>query len=135
MRNLKSFTVFILAYIGIHLSFVHEPLSTLGSVTLIDENYILLLNRQYFVSGFVGSVFACISAYMLRVSFPVIFVSLICAGILFVVSTQLSEPDALQYTFGAVVEFMTPFMGVSMVVILILFGINRLWRRIGETST
>lgn len=130
MKILKGIAVLAIAFLGLIVAFEFGPLRQLGTVVLIDERYLAALEQQYYLNGVVGSFFACFSAYILRVSFQTTFFSLAAAGVIFASLGQLSDPDSIRYLAGAILEFMLPFLGVSTLMLLVLFGINRLWPRI-----
>lgn len=130
MKILKGSVVLAVAVLGLVVAFEFGPVRQLGTVVLIDERYSSALEQQYYLNGLASSFFACLAAFILKVSFQTTFFLLMVAGAVFASLGQLGDPDSVQYLAGAIKEFMLPFMGASIAMLLVLFGVNKRWPRI-----
>ncbi|MEJ2426514.1 MAG: hypothetical protein P8101_19100 [Candidatus Thiodiazotropha sp.] len=130
MKILRYTAVTISAIIGLFVAFSTGPLSNMGAVVAIDDNYIQTLQYQYYYSGLVTAVITCMVGYVVKANLKSLSAILFLVGIFWVVFAQSSDPGFLEYLGGAVLEFMVPYGLVCLVIIFATFGINKKWPRL-----
>jgi len=129
MKKLKTTAVFTIAFFGLFAAFELGPLRQHGAVILIDGDYSAALTKQYYLNGSISSFLACVTALALKVSFRSTFFAILAAGLFYATLSQLSDLNSIQYLLGAVLEFMLLFLGVSIFMLLVFYGISKLWPR------
>jgi hypothetical protein len=130
MKILKYTAVVISTIIGLVIAFSTGPLSSMSAVVAIDESYIQALQYQYYYSGLVTSVITCLVGYVVKANLKIVIAILLSVGVFWVIFTQSSDPEFLQYLGGAVLEFMVPYGLVCLVIVFATFGINKKWPRL-----
>lgn len=123
---MKIFAVLLVSIVGLQTSMWFGPMSNLPAFASVDETYFSLLYKHYLVSGLVTSIFAYACAAALRVSYTKTLALVALVGISYSFSVQLDDPDAFSYLLPAVIEFLVPYMGVSVFVAAGFYGVARL---------
>ena len=126
----KYSIIFAIALTGLFISFSFGPLSHMGTVFLVNESYERILFQQYLWSGLVSSFLAGLVSYIFKAHFGLTLILLLLACTVFTVNAQSGDPDSLEYIGSAIIEFLLPFLGVSLVVIGFWFGVSKIRPRV-----
>jgi hypothetical protein len=130
MKLLVHILIFIVSVASLFIAYFTGPMSHIDAVVSIDESYIQTLQKQYIYAGFVTAVASCIAAYLCKANLKVVAIILLVSGFVWVIFSQLGEPDFFNYFFGSIIDFMIPYSLVCLVVLVLLFGVNKKWPRL-----
>jgi len=130
MKLLVHILIFIVSITSLFIAYYTGPMSYLGTMAAINESYIQTLQKQYKYAGFVTAVASCIAAYLCKANLKVVAIILLFSGFIWVIFSQLGELDFFNYFFGSIIEFIIPYSLACLVVLVLLFGINKKWPRL-----
>jgi glucose uptake protein GlcU len=130
MKVVNCLLIVISAFCGLVFAFITGPLSNLETVFVVNSDYINSLQKQYMYSGLMTAFFACSVAYLVKENIYVVSFILSITGILWTILSQLGDFESLKYLGEAIAEFMIPYSIVCLVLILVLFGVDKKWPRL-----
>ena len=134
MKLFVYILIFIVSIASLVISYYTGPISNLGAVVSVNESYIQSLQKQYVYAGFVTSVISCVSAYLCKANLKVVAMILLVSGLIWVLLSQLGEPDFLNYLSSSIVDFMVPYSLACITVLLLFFSINKKWPRLTKSN-
>ena len=135
MQNLNFVVVFFSCLAGLIVSFflmfdTTDYNATAVFVTTVHDSSYFNAHRTELTSGFLASLFGSIVAYLMRVNFLTLLVCLLITGLIFPGMILLEDFESWEYFPSNIIEFLTPFMLSSFLLVAVLFIINLKFKRI-----
>ena len=130
MKLFTHILIFIISIGSLVVAHYTGPIANIGAFVSVNESYIQILQKQYIYSGLVTAVPCCVTAYLFKANLKVVAIILLASGFVWVIFSQLSEPDFLTYFLESVTDFITPYVLVCLTALMVLFGVNKKWPRL-----